>query len=324
MQVGFAISLLIHAAVLAWALITIQRTPELRAPDTQPISVAIITPSELTRMKQGDEDTKQLEAKAAVKPPTEPSEKEAPKPKPVTAPAPPPPPPPPEPEAAKPEPKADPITDKLAALPPPPEPAPGPTPDEQKALEAKLAEEKKAEDLRQAEEKRKADELKKKKADELKKKKELEKKLADAKAKADADKIAALLDKTPETKGAPPTGATPPSKPTNYTGPTAGTKQGRDNVLSAREQDLLGGMLKSQLAGCWRLPGAGGGTEVPIVKLAWRNRQDGTLDGEPRVLQPQSGPLYQVAAEAAIRAVKACQPLNLPPELYATGWKEIT
>jgi colicin import membrane protein len=351
MQLGLAISLVLHLGILAWALVSIQATPELRAPDVTPIEVAIVTPSELTRLKQGNPDAKELEAKAKEEP-QPPSKEEAPKPKPITAPPPPPPPPaPPPPEEAKtpeppkaepakpeppPEPKADPIADKLAALPAPPEPEPGPSPEELKRLEderqaeesRKEEERRKAEEQKKAEEKRKAEE--KKKAEELKKKKEEEKKLAEAKRKAeeakkkqqfDADRIAALIDKTPDKRGAPPS-ATPPTQPTTHTGPTAGERSGRDTVLSAREQDLLKGKISAQLRGCWRLPGGGGGIETVVVTVHWRLRPDGSLDGEPEVERPQASPVFQIAAEAAVRAVKACAPFALPPDKYS-AWRAI-
>lgn len=322
MYFGIAISLACHAALLAWAFLTIQSTPQLRLPESEPISVAIVTPSDLLRMKQGSETAKELEAKKAEEPKPQTSVQEAPKSNPILAPTPPAEPAKPV-EEAKAEPKPDPIADKLAAMPPEPEPAPGPTPDElkkieddkkaedQRKAEAKKAEEKKAEEKRKAEEKKKAE----------------QKKLAEAKRKEDekkktsaADRLAALLNKDPTKKGAPVSG----TEPTNYSGPTAGTAKGTESVLSLREQDLMRGMLSSQLKSCWTLAGGGGGVETPVVVLKWRMRPDGILDGEPQLVQSASGPLAQLANEAAIRAVKKCQPFNLPPDLYATGWKEIT
>lgn len=347
---GLTASLLLHLSVLAWAVLSFQMTPHLDLPDVTPISVSIIQPSDVTRIKEGDPDAKELEAKAKDDPNPDQFKKEAPKPKPVTAPPPPapePPPPPPQeakveppkPEPPKPEPpkeesKADPIADKIAALPPPkPEPAPGPTPEEKKALEEKIeqeriaAEQKKAEEQRKLEEKKKAED-KKRKEEELKKK-EKEKKLADARRKAeeakkkqfDADRIAALIDKSPDKKGGPASAAQP-SKPTTHTGPTAGEHGGKDSVLSAREQDMLAGMLKAQIAPCWRLPGAGGGTDNPVVTLRWRLRQDGALEGEPQIMRPAAGAMAGLATEAAIRAVKSCAPFKLPAEHYA-AWKEV-
>ncbi len=332
---GVLTSFVGHALLLGWAFISIHRTPPIM-PETVMIEATIITPSELTRLKQGDPDSKHLEAKAKEADTPEVSKKEADKPKPVTAPPPPPPPAPepePEPKQAEPaKPQEDAIADKLAALPPPPPtPEPGPTPEEKKLLEEKLEAERKAEEKRKkAEAKKKAEQKKKK---ELAKKKEAErkKKLAEAKRKAaeakkkkqfDADKIAALIDKSPEKRGAPRS-ATEPSKPTDYTGPTAGERRGNDTVLSAREQDMLRAMLKSQLTPCSKMPGGGGGIDTPVVQVQFRLHQDGSLDGEPRLVGGGSSPLYRLAADASIRAIKQCAPYDLPPDKYG-AWSSVT
>ncbi len=326
MQLSLLISLLMHGGLLAWAYLLMLATPKLEPPEPEPITVALITPSELLRLKQGSETTTELEAKAKEEPKPNLSKLEAEKPKPVEAPTPPEETPPAPAEAAKPaepppEPKSDPIAEKLAAL--PPDPPPGPTPEELKRIE----EQKQAaeEERKKAAEKRKEEE--KKKAEEKKKKEEEKKKLAEAKRKAEAkkksaaDRLAALLDKDPTKRGAPQS-ATPPTRDTNYQGPTAGASQGTDSVLSVREQDLLKGLISSQLRGCWKLPGGGGGIETTVVTLRWQLNVDGSLDGEPSVEDPQSGPVYQIAAEAAIRAVKGCSPFTLPPDKYA-AWKTI-
>lgn len=324
MHFGLIASVVLHAALLAWALFTIPRTPQLRTPDEQPIEVALITPSELLRLKQGALDVTELEAKAKDAPKPDQSIKEAPKPKPIEAPTPPAAEPPPPAEEAKPKeaepPKSDPIAEKLAAA-PPPEPAPGPTPAEKKLLEEKI------EADRKAEEKKKADEAKKK-LDEKKKAEERKKRIEQARKdkalkekKSDADRLAALLNKDPTLRGAP-NSATQPTKPTDYTGRTAGANQGNDTVLSAREQDLLVSQIRAQLRDCWKLPGGGGGIETTVVVLSWHLRPDGSLDGEPEIMNRQPDSVYQIAAEAAVRAVKTCAPFNLPPDQYA-GWRFI-
>jgi colicin import membrane protein len=243
--------------------------------------------------------------------------------------------------------------------PPPPEPAPGPTPDEKKLLEQKLEQEHQAEEAKkkaEEEAKQKADEEAKKKAEEeakkaeeaakkkaeeaakkkrvaeLKKKKreEAKKKAEAAKKKFDPSKIAsllakspddsppkALLDKDPRKKGQQASGS---SATSDKFGKEAGTATGTDTVLSAREQDLLKGMLKSQLNGCWRPPGTGGGEEVPVVELHWEMGPDGALIGEPRVTSAPPTTAGQVYTEAAVRAVKMCSPFRLPPDKY-DAWK---
>ncbi len=347
MQVGLIMSVILHVGLLAWALWAVHTTEKLDMPDTPPIDVAIITPSELTRLRQGDRDSKELTTKAEEKPSEEISKKDAPKPRPVTAPEPPPSvPPPAEPEEAraeppKPEPekRADPIADKIAALPPQPEPKAVPSPEELKKLEEqKNAEEeakkKAAEEKRKAEEKKQADEKKKaeakKKVEAKRKAQERRKKLAEQRRKEeerkkklqfDPDRIAALIDKTPDKKGAP-SKTNAPDASAIYKGPTAGTFDGKDSVLSVREQDLLLGLVRGQLRNCWQLPGGGGGSEIPVVTLRWRLNPDGSLKGAPQVEDVGSGPMYQVAVETAIRAVYQCSPFTLPPDKY-DAWKEL-
>ncbi len=249
------------------------------------------------------------------------------------------------PKPPEPEPKSDPIADKLAAL--PPEPAPGPTPEElKKAEEEKQAEEqRKAEEAKKEEERKQAEEEEKKKAEEKKKEeekkkaeekkrkeREKQKKLAEAKKKkeqelkkqkeSEADRLAALLDKTPDKRGAP-NAASEPQTETDYKGPTAGASEGNAARLSAREVDMLNSRVAEQLKGCWRLPGAGGGIETMVVTVSWRLRQDGSLEGEPELESAQSGALYQQAADAALRAVKNCSPFDLPQDKYQF-WSKIT
>jgi colicin import membrane protein len=316
-----------------WALLAMAATPPFEPPQPEPITVALITPSDLLALKKGSETATELEAKAKEAPKPEQSKVEAEKPKPIAAPELPVEPEPepekkaadsPPPEPAKEEPKPDPIAEKLAAM--PPDPPPGPTPDElKKAEEEKKAEEQKKaeEEKKKAEEKRKADE--KKKLEEEKKKKKLaeqkRKEQEKKKKQQQADRLAALLDKDPTRKGAP-NSASEPTNPTDYSGPTAGAREGDAPILSVREQDLLKSQISAQLRQCWKLPGGGGGIDTVVVTLRWRLRPDGTLDGEPGIEAPRSDSVFQIAAEAAMRAVKTCSPFSLPPDKY-WAWKSI-
>jgi colicin import membrane protein len=267
--------------------------------------------------------------------------------------APPPPPPPPPPAAANPAPAAS----------PPPAAAPDEQKDaeaaqakaQREAEQQRLAEEtrkaeeqKRAEEQKQAEEQKKAEEqkrleeqrrqaeLKKKKDDEkkkrdaeLKKKRDEEKKRQEAEAAKKKQKSfdehmreLALLNKVPD-KGAPPPPSAPPTEPTKAKGPALGAPEGRDKQLSASEIAMLKGRIQARLKACWRLPSGGGGSDTPAVTLRWRLKPDGSLDGEPQVEQPRSDPLFRLAAEAALRAVRECSPFDLPPERYNI-WRVIT
>mgnify|MGYP001052966434 CR=1 FL=1 len=264
-----------------------------------------------------------------------------------------PPPPAESPKAAEqPKPAPDPIAKKLEETPPPPAEAPGPTPDDKKLMEQKLEEQRQAEEAKkkaEEEAKKKAEEEAKKKTEakkkaeeaakkkriaELKKKKreEARKKAAAAKKKFDPSRIAsildnapddapqkALLDKDPRKKGEQASGS---SSKVDKIGKEAGTATGTDTVLSLREQDMLKGMIKSQLNGCWRPPGTGGGEEVPVVELHWDLNPDGSVIGEPRVTSAPPTTAGQVYTEAAVRAVKMCSPFRLPPDKY-NAWKSI-
>jgi colicin import membrane protein len=331
---GLASSVVLHAAILAWALVTLQAQREVRLAD-EPIPVGIMTESEVTRLRQGARNAKQLEAQPKEAPKAEPAKKEAPKPTPAAAAPPPPPPPPPPKEEPKEEPKKE-----VASLPPPapaPPPPPAPAPDEQEKLNALLkeqerqAEEQKKieeqkrleEERRQAELKKKLEEEKKRKEAELKKKREEEKKRKEAEAKkkqSDAEKIAALLNKAPD-KGSPPPSSAP-TDPTKAKGPVLGAPEGRDQVLSASEIAVLVQIIKSCVQSKWNVQAGGESATDLLVKLRLRFNPNGTLATPPVVMNPQSSTYFLAFSEGAIRAAQECEPYSLPPEKYAV-WKDI-
>ena len=306
MYVGLAVSTLLHVGLLAWVILSIQATPHLPLPDAPTIEAQIITPSEFTKLRQGDPNSKKMTAKPKEEPKPEVAKEEAPKPKPKAAP-----PPPTEDEVAK----------KLEAQ--------KKLEEEKKAAEAKKKAEAEAKAKAEAEAKKKAEEAKKK-AEAEKKRKEAErkKKLAEKKRKAkkkkrkfDADRIAALLDKTPEKRGGERSSAT--DRESDYEGPVAGEREGRGLQLTAREEDLLKGRINSQLRECWRLPGGGGGSSIPVVTVKWNLNRDGSLRGTPKVVGHSSSPAFRVAAENAVRAVVQCAPYRLPRDKYE-AWRSIT
>jgi colicin import membrane protein len=159
----------------------------------------------------------------------------------------------------------------------------------------------------------------------LKKKRDEEKKRQEAEAakqkQFSADKIAALLNKVPD--AAPPPPSAPADQPTKNKGPALGAQEGRDKQISASEMALLKGRIQARLKACWVLPSGGGGSDAPVVTLRWHLKPDGSLDGDPQVEQPRSDPLFRLAAEAALRAVRGCAPFDLPPERYNI-WRVIT
>ncbi len=198
MYLGLAVSLLLHAAVMSWALVSITSAREFNMPTIDPVAVEFISPNDLAKMRQGARQSTLKEAQARRSEKTDQTPKELRRPTPLASASPPPaddPPPPKEEAKAKEQPK--PVEQKAAPPPPPPPPKAeakaepdkaaleqklaelskepvGPTPEElkkiedEKAAEHRLAEEqKKAEEQRKAEEQKKAEE--ERKAEEQKK-----------------------------------------------------------------------------------------------------------------------------------------------------------
>ncbi len=84
--------------------------------------------------------------------------------------------------------------------------------------------------------------------------------------------------------------------------------------------------LKAQIFGCWSLPLGLPYQENLLVRIKLRLRPDGTvlrseiLD-HARMNQPGQS-FYRVLAESALRAVRICQPLRVPPTGYEK-WKDL-
>jgi colicin import membrane protein len=322
------LSLLLHAGLLGWALISFRATPPLKIPEVEPVEVAIISPDELIRLRQGDRSSKKLETKAAK--PNEKTEKikEQAKKQPQRAVQPPPPSAPPpvenvQVEKAPDKPKSDEIAKKLAAL----QPLPEPKPDElalKAAAERKAAEAKKrAQEKKKAEAKKKADELKRQRLEKERKRKLAEKRRRareEKKKQFDPDKLAALLNKIPD-KAAPPSGSEPqPQDKKLPEGPRAGAPEGKDQRLTASQRSLLGVMMKRAVRECWRVQTGMSGADRLVVEVEVKLRPTGELDGEPRVRNRGSDPGFRDAALNAVRALKQCEPYDLPKDLYKGGW----
>jgi colicin import membrane protein len=332
---GLTISALLHGGLLAWALVSFSATAPLKMPEPEPVEVAIITEGDIVRLRQGDRQSKQLEARPETKPAPETQQPEAQKPKPPPPPTPPPPqpkaetppePPKPEPIAeAKPEPppepKPDAIADKIAAL--PPEPV-GPSPEELARQEAA----RRAEEQKRIEDKKKADAEKKKKDDEKKKRDDEKKRLAELKRKEDekkkkefdAQRIAALIDKSPDPRGAPQPSPANVSPDARAKGPTAGAKEGTDSQLTASQRSMIGVMMRQAVSRCWNINAGAQGIDKVVVRIEVMLTRDGRINGNPKVVNNQPGPLFSDAANSALRALVQCEPYDLPANLYEGGW----
>jgi hypothetical protein len=94
------------------------------------------------------------------------------------------------------------------------------------------------------------------------------------------------------------------------------------NALTLSQEDAL----KAQIFGCWSLPLGLPYQENLLVRIKLKFKPDGTvlrseiLD-HARMNRPGQG-FYKVLAESALRAIRICQPLRVPPTGYEK-WKDL-
>lgn len=272
---------------------------------------------------------------AKPEPPKPEPQKPEPKPEPVKMPEPKPEPAKPEPVKA-PEPKPAPKPEPIKAPEPKPDlpkeaekakdlgegkpPVPKEPPKDTKALDKLLDDQKKAEEKKLADAKAAADTKAKAEA----------KAAADRAAKAAAAKAAAAQAQAqaqPQNSQFSSAAISDILNKTN-TGSSAskaqqtaslGSPSGRLNVtrMTQSETDALVGQIKR----CWNPPI--GSAEAGIgVTLRFSLNQDGSLNGQPEIVQTPSHPLGTALAASARRALLQCGPYKMPPEKYA-AWRSV-
>ncbi|MGH6834232.1 MAG: cell envelope biogenesis protein TolA [Methylocella sp.] len=86
--------------------------------------------------------------------------------------------------------------------------------------------------------------------------------------------------------------------------------------------DQLDGLLQEQYKRCWNFAGLGGQQKyIPEIHVQYT--LDGSLIGQPVLLNPPSDPNLRALAESAMRAVRRCDPLRIPSryQAYYDQWK---
>jgi len=129
----------------------------------------------------------------------------------------------------------------------------------------------------------------------------------------DTNQIAALIDKAKEEEAV--------KKKLNKLTQSS-VKNSFATGLSLSEEDAL----RAQIFGCWSVPLGLPYDENLLVRIKLNLKKDGTimrseiLDHE-RMNKPGQK-FYKILAESALRAVRLCQPLKVPPTGYEK-WKDI-
>ncbi len=130
----------------------------------------------------------------------------------------------------------------------------------------------------------------------------------------DTSQIAALIDKAKEVEAVK-------NKDTNKI-TQSNQKNSFATALTLSEEDAL----RAQIFGCWSVPLGLPYDQDLLVRIKLQLKKDGTimkseiLDHE-RMNRPGQK-FYKVLAESALRAVRLCQPLKVPPTGY-DKWKDL-
>tara|TARA_B100000965_G_scaffold177393_1_gene148027 strand:- start:826 stop:1638 length:813 start_codon:yes stop_codon:yes gene_type:complete len=130
----------------------------------------------------------------------------------------------------------------------------------------------------------------------------------------DPNQIAALIDKSKEES------AETLKKDNKLTQDSV--KNSFVSGLTLSQEDAL----KAQIFGCWSLPLGLPYQENLLVRIKLKLRPDGTvikseIIDHARMNMPGQG-FYKVLAESALRAIRICQPLRVPPTGYEK-WKDL-
>ena len=213
----------------------------------------------------------------------------------------------------EPEPEPEPEPRKTAEAAPklPPPPAPEPEPEPAPKLEPKP--EPKEEKPKEAE--------KPKPKVTAKAAPRIKPKVPPQKKSFDLNRVAALLDKLPE-EPKQRQEADSDAEAASTSGP-ATQQVGLGTSVTLSEIDAL----RAQVERCWNFPAGAANPEDLVVTVKISLNPDGTLASAPEVAQRDRARVitdqyFRVAAEAAVRAVRRCEPYKLPVEKYS-NWREI-
>ena len=330
MRRAFIVSLLLHVAVIGALVVGLPHLGRDLPPD-EPITVDIVS------------DAK--EPAPSPLPPKAPLAEAAPLPqRQAAAPAPPPPPPPAPPVEKQPEPKPEPppppppqLAEEKPAPPPapapepkkaetPPEPKPEPPkpepPPEPKKAETPLPEPPKPLPVTKPKPPEPPKVLGEKPVDLAKlipKQEHPPKPPTPKQQESDLDALLASVEaqskrvKEPEKRDAK-----------GYASERGGTNQAGPDQQAQVNPSALIAAISRQVTPCWNIPVGAQGVEGLRAELHIQLRPDGSVQSvEPTDPgRMEADPAFRTFAESAVRAVRACAPLKLPPEQYQV-WRNI-
>ena len=114
--------------------------------------------------------------------------------------------------------------------------------------------------------------------------------------------------------------------------PTPEKEKGDQSELSSAEQERLvarlGDVIQSQIKPCWNIPAGAKDAANMKVAIHIRLNPDGSLNGQPRIVDTsrmQQDSFFKAVAESALRALRNpdCVPFRLPFDKYEI-WRQIS
>jgi colicin import membrane protein len=298
MRASLTISTVGHLALLVWGLVTFASKPFAAA---ESVAVDMISDAEFSQIMAGSKTAPRADAPKPI------VDKVADEAKPVKDPAPK--------VVEKPEILA---TAETAPPPKPPEtkpPEPKPAqaevkPDKAEPIVDPIAEALKREEAKKKQEAKKLEEAKKK--EEARKREEAKKREQEKYDPAKIESRLALLDKrAPQRQAA--LGAI------LNDAPSLGAPGATAMTLSMNELDAL----RARLRDCWDVPVGVRDARDLVVTVRIQFKKDGSLITDPTVVNRSPQPVFQVASESAVRAIRKCAPFSfLPPAKYE-AWKDV-
>lgn len=302
MRNSLVISLIAHAGIILWATIGFPGATPFEAEPMKVLPVDIVEASEVTRLKAGEKEAEAADDERQEKETAKPDEAEKEKPVTKTVGLPPAP--------SQPEPDA-PETAVPAPRPPEPEenraePEPAPKKPEDKAEEAEPEQEEQEEAVTEPAP------VPPPRPAHTPKPRPAQKAEPEQERAFDPDRIAALLDKSPERSAPAPSGEAAEERPAQ------GDPRGLDERMSLSELDAL----RQQISRCWSPPVGVRGARDLVIQLRLALNRDGRVVGQPEVISRGSGTTFMAAADSARRAVLRCQPYELPVAKY-DAWRDI-
>ena len=122
----------------------------------------------------------------------------------------------------------------------------------------------------------------------------------------------------PQAKTAVTSSSTPGEAPPSPVPAPAGANVAIDTTMTKDELEAL----RAQVQSCWTIPPGWTDSKQVSVTIDFRMNRDGTVAGNPTLIEFPASPYGKVAAQNALRAVLRCGPYHLPVEKYG-DWHEV-